>query len=286
MAQTFSVSGGRILAWTECGATNGIPFIFLHGAPGSVVEGDRSPYAKDLERAGFRMVAIERAGYGVSGAHLGRRVVDIASDVKALSDRIGLDRFAVVGWSSGGPHALAVAAQLPDRVSGVGTIACIAPLDKVGLDGLGERVFLEMAQGDPEALREGMRQLAASMRDDPEGTTAALFTDVMSDRDVEWLARNGNHEMMIADLVESARGDWHGYADDCIAFVNDWGFNLHDVRARVVMLHGDADQIVPLSHSVFLEEVLPNASLEKVEGEGHISILDGLPKLCAAITGS
>jgi pimeloyl-ACP methyl ester carboxylesterase len=209
--------------------------------------------------------------------------MDIVPDVRALADHLGLDGFAVVGWSTGGPHALAVADGLADRVTGVGAIASIAPLDKVGLDGLGERVFIEMAQSDPQALRETMKQLAASMRDDPEGTSTALFADVMSDRDVAYFARPENYEMVIADLVESARGDWEGYADDCVAGAGDWGFDLDAVSTKVALLHGTADRVVPIEHSRFLAHALANASLSQVDDEGHLSVLDHLPELCAEL---
>ena len=151
--------------------------------------------------------------------------------MRALADHLGLDVFAVVGWSTGRPYALAAASGLADRVAAVGAVASIAPLDKVGLDGVGERVFFEMARDDPQPLRDGMRQLAASMRDDPEGTATALLGDLMSERDLAYFARPENHEVVIEDLVESARGDWEGYADDCIADVGTWGFDRGDVKA-------------------------------------------------------
>jgi pimeloyl-ACP methyl ester carboxylesterase len=227
---------------------------------------------------------MERGGYGVSSAVAGRRFIDIVPDARALADHLGLDDFAVVGWSTGGPHALAVAYGLADRVTAVGAVASIAPLDNVGLDGLGERVFIEMAQNDPQALREMMKQLAASMRDDPEATSTALFAEVMSERDVAYFARPENHDVVIAGLVESARGEWEGYADDCVADARDWGFDLDAVNARVALLHGTADRVVPIEHSRYLARALPNASLSEANDEGHLSVLDHLPQLCVELT--
>jgi pimeloyl-ACP methyl ester carboxylesterase len=282
VVEVFTLSDGRQFAWAECGAKDGRPVVYLHGAPGSIIEGARSPYSAQFATAGVRVISIERAGYGISTALPGRRIIDIVPDVRALADHLGLDHFAVIGWSTGGPHALAVACGLADRVAAVGAVASIAPLDQVGLDGLGERVFIEMARDDPQALRQGMKELAASMRADPEGTSQALLGDLMSERDLAYLGRPENHDMVLADLVESARGDWQGYADDCVA-VGDWGFDLHDVNARVALLHGSADRIVPIEHSRFLAQALPNASLSQADGEGHISVLDQLPQLCAEL---
>jgi pimeloyl-ACP methyl ester carboxylesterase len=108
----------------------------------------------------------------------------------------------------------------------------------------------------------------------------------MSERDVDWAARPDNHDMMIADLAESARGDWEGYADDCIADTDEWGFNLNDVNARVALLHGTADRIVPINHSRYLAHALPNATLTEIDGDGHISVLDHLPQLCAQLVAA
>jgi pimeloyl-ACP methyl ester carboxylesterase len=114
-----------------------------------------------------------------------------------------------------------------------------------------------------------------------------LLGDLMSERDLAYFGRPENHDMVLADLVESARGDWQGYTDDCVAVAvadaGDWGFDLHDVNARVALLHGTADRIVPIEHSHFLAQALPNASLSQADGEGHISVLDQLPRLCAEL---
>jgi pimeloyl-ACP methyl ester carboxylesterase len=282
VVEVFTLSDERQFAWTECGAKDGRPVVYLHGAPGSIVEGDRSPYHEEYVRSGVRVISMERAGYGISTAVPGRRFMDIVPDVRALADHLGLDAFAVVGWSTGGPHALAAACGLADRVTAVGAVASIAPLDKVGLEGLGERAFLEMA-ADPRSLREGMAQLAAAMRDDPAGTSTALLGEMMSEHDLAWLGRPENYDMMLADMVESARGDWEGYADDCVADAGDWGFQPEEVQTRVALLHGTADGVVPIEHSRYLHQVLPKASLSEVDGEGHISVLDHLPKLCAEL---
>jgi pimeloyl-ACP methyl ester carboxylesterase len=131
-----------------------------------------------------------------------------------------------------------------------------------------------------------MKELAAAMRGDAEGTSQALLGELMSERDVSWSARPENHDLMIADLVESARGDWEGYADDCVADAGDWGFNLDDVKVPVALRHGAADRIVPVKHSRYLATALPNVSLTEADGDGHLSVLDHLPQLCDELVGA
>ena len=108
MVEVLTLSDGRQFAWAECGARDGRPVLYLHGAPGSIVEGAGSPYHEEYARAGVRLISMERAGYGISTAPPSRRFVDIVPDVRALAAHFGLlDDFAVLGWSTGGPHALA-----------------------------------------------------------------------------------------------------------------------------------------------------------------------------------
>ena len=72
----------------------------------------------------MRLVAIDRPGSGGSSHRRDRRVADWPDDVTAVADFLGLDRFAILGYSGGGPHALACLAGIPTRLS----VAClIAP---------------------------------------------------------------------------------------------------------------------------------------------------------------
>ena len=64
----------------------------------------------------------------------GCRVVDCVADIEAIVDALGVSRFAVTGRSGGGPHALAVAARLPDRVAVAECVVGLAPFDAADLD--------------------------------------------------------------------------------------------------------------------------------------------------------
>ncbi|MEV5498836.1 alpha/beta fold hydrolase [Nonomuraea fuscirosea] len=111
-----SADGSRRLAVAQRGLIpRGSPVFYLHGTPGSRV----GPLPKHglLYRLGIRLITYDRPGYGDSDRQVGRQVGDVASDVATIADRLGLDRFAVVGRSGGGPHALACAALLGDRVT-------------------------------------------------------------------------------------------------------------------------------------------------------------------------
>jgi len=64
---------------------------------------------------GLRHVVYSRPGYATSDRRAGRSVADCVSDVTAITDALGVQRFFTVGWSGGGPDALACAALPPER---------------------------------------------------------------------------------------------------------------------------------------------------------------------------
>jgi pimeloyl-ACP methyl ester carboxylesterase len=130
--QTVSAADGRTLTIAEWGYPDGFPVFLLHGTPGSRFAGqaDASAYAE----VGARVIIYDRPGYGGSDRFRGRRVVASVADVSAIADSLGIERFAVSGGSWGGPHSLAVAARLPERVTRAACIAGVAPFDMPGFD--------------------------------------------------------------------------------------------------------------------------------------------------------
>jgi pimeloyl-ACP methyl ester carboxylesterase len=132
--QTIEVEDSRLIAYEEWGDLRGRPMFQLHGTPGSRLS--RHPDATLYPSLHLHVVTIDRPGYGGSTALPGRRVSHGAHDVAAFADELGLDRFFVVGGSGGGPHALACAAELGDRVLGCAPVASAAPLIPAEIDGL------------------------------------------------------------------------------------------------------------------------------------------------------
>src|SRR5262249_35745471 len=116
---------GRTLRVHEAGPADG-PTVLVHqGTPMSGIL--YAAHAGNAEEHGIRLLACDRPGYGGSTPAPGRSVADVATDVRAVADQLGVGRFAVWGISGGGPHALACAALLPDRVVAVGSLASVAP---------------------------------------------------------------------------------------------------------------------------------------------------------------
>ncbi|WP_062385993.1 alpha/beta fold hydrolase [Demequina iriomotensis] len=252
---------GRIVHWYEDGPADGVPLFWHHGTPN--IGQPPGPLMSPAADRGFRWVSLDRPGYGGSTRREGRCVADVAEDVAAVADELGIARFAVAGHSGGGPHALACGAMLPDRVLATVAVASLAPYGAAGLDwygamGAGGRAELEAAAIGPAALRA---QLEAEW--DPE-----MFTD--EDHGVlagAWSWFGG--------IVKAAMA--HGpdaMVDDDLAYVTDWGFDPADAAANPVLIaHGGRDRVVPMTHGQWLAAAIPGAGWRAYEGDGHVSVL-------------
>lgn len=275
-ATTLTTPDGRALRVYEAGDPGGRPIVAIYGTPsgGKIY----APHAADAESRGIRFVTFDRPGYGGSEPRPGRAVADVVEDVLAIADALGLDRFGVWGVSGGGPHALACAALLPSRVPAVASLAAVAPYGAPGLDwteGMGEENLVEFeavlagreaiipyelahrdefAKATPEDLRTQWASLLSPV--DAEVATADLAA---------YLLENVN--AALAPGVE-------GWVDDDLAFVAPWGFDVEDIGIPVLLLHGEQDRFVPLSHGRWLAERIRGVDARLSSGDGHLTLVE------------
>jgi pimeloyl-ACP methyl ester carboxylesterase len=237
--------------------------VWHHGTPqtGALYE----PLLGLARERGIRLVSYARPGYGGSTPQPGRAVGSAGSDMARVADLLCIDRFAVMGSSSGGSHALACAAILPDRVTGVVCFAAIAPF--TGHDDW----FAGMA--DDSALRAAVAGRVARLRHaeqsefDPTCFTAADI-DVVS----------GPWEAMGADAGRAGRAGPDGQVDDDVALVNPWDADLAVVEAPVLLVQGEQDRIAPWTHATQLARELPESELWLRPDDGHLSVLNACPQ--------
>jgi pimeloyl-ACP methyl ester carboxylesterase len=178
---------------------------------------------------------------------------------------LGVARFAVMGASGGGPHALACAALLTDRVTGVVSIAGLAPIDADGIDWFG-------GMADDGALRASVLGRAARKHFEE---TAEFDPASFTERDYATLA--GAWSSLDADVGVASAAGADGLIDDDLAFVAPWGFDVADITAPVLIVHGGQDRVVPPAHGDWLLRRCRNAELWFRPNDGHISILDACP---------
>ena len=257
-----TLSDGRRLNAND--STNGdarpVTIVWHHGSPqtGAAL----APHLRAAGERHIRWISYGRPGYGGSTAQHGRTVEDAADDVRQLMDALGIDRFATMGASGGGPHALACALAMPDRVAGVATFATLTPYT-TKFDWFAGMV------GDGPSLHAALEGEDARV----EFEETAEF-DEASFNPRDYAALDSVWTSLGADVGAASAAGPAGLIADDLALVAPWGSGLGELSVPVLLGHGGDDRVVPASHAHHLAEVLPDAELWLRPRDGHISILD------------
>jgi pimeloyl-ACP methyl ester carboxylesterase len=237
--------------------------VWHHGTPqtGMLYE----PLLGLARERGIRLVSYARPGYGGSTPLPGRSIGSAGPDMAQVAEALGIGRFAVMGSSSGGSHALACAAMLPERVTGVACFAAIAPFtgDDDWFAGMADDGALRAAV----AGREARSRYGEENEFDPATFTAADFD-----------ALSGMWEEMGIDAQRADRDGPDGQVDDDVALVTPWGVDLAAVAAPVLLVQGGEDRIAPRSHAEQLHGSLARSELWLRSGDSHISVLAACPQ--------
>jgi pimeloyl-ACP methyl ester carboxylesterase len=264
---------GRTLDVYADGPESAIPLLFHNGTPSS---GQLyAPFVSAASQRDLRMVSFSRAGYGSSTRNPGRTVAEVAPDVAAILDQLGAHRFYTLGWSGGGPHALACAALLPERVIGAVTVGGLAPYRAEGLDwmaGMGQENIeaFGAALSDPAALEQFLEAVAPEFATVASTEVAARLGHLVSD--VDRSAISGEAAAWLADVFrESVRNGIWGWYDDELALVGPWGFDPRDIYAPVAIWQGAQDRMTPIAHGEWLASHIPGVRAHLLD-HGHLSL--------------
>ena len=266
-SQDLRLQDGRVLRVHDSAggsSAEALTVLWHHGSPqtGAPLQ----PLLAAADKRGVRLLSYGRPSYGGSSPRPGRTVASAASDVAQIADALGIARFAVMGASGGGPHALACAALLPDRVSGAACLAGPAPFDAAGVDWFRGMASDGAALRAAVAGRQARERYQATEEFDPESFT---------ERDYAALA--GAWSSLSADVGLASAAGADGLIDDDLAFVAPWGFNVTDITAPVLIVQGGQDRVVPPAHADWLLRQCQDAELWFRPNDGHISILDACP---------
>ena len=279
---------GRRLSTQLYGDPDGKPVFLLHGTPGSRL--GPHPRSAVLHRLGIRLISFDRPGYGESDRMEGRQVADVAADVEAIADAYGLRRFAIVGRSGGGPHALACAALLPERTTKAAVLVGLAPRGADGLDwfdGMARSNVLEFtaASSGYEGIAAHTKRVADAIRADPASLIARLQAELPApDRRV--MADHGIRSKLAETYAEAMRTSDYGWIDDALAFCSPWGFDPAAVTVPVLLWHGANDVFSPASHARWLADRIPTATVIVQAGAAHFGALDVLPDILRWLSSS
>ncbi|QGZ42881.1 pimeloyl-ACP methyl ester carboxylesterase [Pseudoduganella flava] len=265
----LKLDNGHTLHYYDQGArdSDALAVFWLHGTPN--IGRPPEPLFAEGARLGIRWLGYDRPGYSGSTRRPGRDIASAATDVARIADVLGIERFAVMGHSGGGPHALACAALLPDRVEAAVSGAGLAPYNAAGLDW-----FAGMRPSGVAGLRAalaGQDAKAAYEAAKPE-FDREMFTGA------DWAALAGPWGWFESVVQPAIVAGPDGLIDDDIAYVTPWGFDCTAITRPVLLLHGGADRLVPHSHSAWLARRCPTAELWDQPDDGHISVLSNAPR--------
>ncbi len=280
---SMTLPDGRVLAYTDLGRPSSPAAMYCHGGPGSRL--DLAVFERAFTDLDVRVIAADRPGYGRSSPQPGRQREDWPDDVAALADRLGLERFAVLGASSGAPYAVACAALLPERVAAVGVVCGVTDFGWPGAwDGfpdIDEAVLMRI--GDEAQARVWCEDRYGPGGDRVLQGEADFGLTKLAPADLAALKGDALATALGTTVREAFRQGVGGYAQDMVAQARPWSFHPQAIVAPVWVLHGDADTLTPPAHAHHTAGLIPTARLKIRPDQGHMSILTEIPELAAAL---
>jgi pimeloyl-ACP methyl ester carboxylesterase len=240
---TIRLADGRALSYAEHGDPAGRPVLYLPGGGDSRLT--RHPDDAIAGELGVRVVAVDRPGCGGSDFRRRPSLVAWTSDVAELADSLGLARFAVLGWSAGGPHALACAWALPERVTRASVVGGM-PLPSLTASLPRDlRLTLRLARRSPLLARRPLTRWSAR----PPSPTGDPLCD----------------EVYAAGRVEAFRQGSRGLAWELRLLARDWGFRPEEIRVPVSLWYGERDHVCPPEVGRDLAARIPGSTLRVVD---------------------
>jgi pimeloyl-ACP methyl ester carboxylesterase len=278
------LADGRVLGYAEYGPAAGPALFLFHGLPGSRLA---VPEMWPEDPPAARVIAPDRPGAGSSAFQPGRRLTDWADDVRQLADSLGIERFLVAGFSGGGPHALAVAHGLPDRVIAAGSIGGAGPIETwdalKDMNRVNRRIFT-LARKAPALLRPVFAQHAYGMKRHPAKVLqGAAHDSSLPQADREAMTSPRLRELITTAAPEALRQGVRGVVHEVRICAQPWGFDLAAIKPPVCIWHGDEDTNVPVAMARHLAARIPDSSLTIYRGEGHLIVPKHWDEILAAL---
>jgi pimeloyl-ACP methyl ester carboxylesterase len=273
LGRTVALADGRTLGYAEYGSPEAPVVMLFHGVPGSRLD---APEFWAAEPEGARVIAPDRPGFGLSTFQPGRRMTAWASDVAALADELGIGQFRVLGFSGGGPYALAAAHGLPDRVLASAVVSGGGPVEsKDSLAGMNRvnRLIFGLARVAPATLRPLVALQARGMKRRPEKILDQAAHDKhLPQADREVFADPRVRELMITAGPEAFRQGGRAVVQEVSLIARPWGFDPATIKPPVLIWHGEADTNVPVALAQAVAGRIPGCRLETYPGEGHFIV--------------
>jgi pimeloyl-ACP methyl ester carboxylesterase len=284
MTEPIRTRDGRRLDVYLAGAADGPrgTVLYHHGSPSS--GGLLSSWDVAASAAGVRLVGFTRAGYGSSDRREGRSIADNVTDAIDVLDALELPQAWVLGWSGGGPHAIACVAVAPDRFPGAATIGGVAPYPADGIDwfeGMGPENIEEFQAtlDDPQNSIRSAERDWPTWREVTGADIAEAFGGLIDHVDRGSLTGEFA-EAVAAGTREGLRESYWGWVDDDWAFTRPWGFDLAAITVPVHIWQGGHDKMVPFGHGAWMAAHCGGACAHLDPEEGHLTLaVDRFPQI-------
>jgi pimeloyl-ACP methyl ester carboxylesterase len=283
----LTLRDGRALAYVESGDPGGTPVLFCHGWMASRLV--RHPDDELTRSLGVRLITADRPGVGGSDHSADGSFTGVAGDLGELVDQLGIDTFAVLGHSGGGPFALALAHRMGARVTAAAVASGFAPFDRPDpYQGMTPRMrgFVRLLRRAPWLAGPFLRSAPRRFRQDPEKAFAKQFGP-LCEADEQALADPATRAIVLAAAVEAVAGGSAGVAGEAKwFFTRPWGFSPAEIGCGVDLWYGDADTIVPPDMGRHLASVIPHSRLSVLPGEGHMVFIAHWAEILRRLTPS
>ena len=277
MLRIFKARDGRALDVLVAGDTGSeTALVCHHRTPSDATLW--SDWHQDALENKLLLIAISRPGYGLSDRKAGRSASSVTEDVEDVLDTLEITQFVTVGWSGGGPHALACGALLSHRCKAVSSLAGVGPYGEPDLDfleGMGpENVEeFEIALQGEIPLRKWMEENAEPYGTIQDDELAAALGGLVPEVDVIALNEHGLASVWASSMRRCFSNGWNGWIDDNLVFCNHWGFDPSEIRVPVTVWQGNLDLMVPFAHGKWLLKHIPTAKPRLEVGHGHLSLV-------------
>ena len=278
------LSSGLTVGYAEYGDLMGKPVIYLHGCPSSRFELSNPDLIGIAEQLHIRIIVPDRPGIGLSDWE-SYTIASYPDILIQFADQLGLERFPLMGVSSGGKFVAACAWKIPQRLTTATIVSGTAPFDLPGVKetlSKQDRLLYGTADKVPWLFHLELWKIARDVKKNP-ASILSLFAD-LCESDKVVLAQPNVNRMMEQTVPEAFRQGTQGADHDLTIEARPWGFSLQDIKLRVNVWHGE-DDIVPVKQARILAEAIPNARSKYFPNEGHLMIISHFEEVLNAVVG-
>lgn len=269
---SLTLSSGRRLAYSEFGDPSGTPAFYFHGWPSCGIQGVLMHEAG--KEFGLRIISPDRPGLGGSDFHAGRRLLDWPPLLAELADGLRFEKFHVFGVSGGGPYVLATAFAMPDRLLSANLVCPAPPLSILGTRELfwPYRMVLVLRRKLSFLVDPLFRLGAQISRQHPDDLPMRWILNMLSAED-QRVMRDAELLSVISEgFRQSVRQSVANVEADADIYLEDWAFDLRDIRCPLHLWHGREDRNIPFSYAEKLAALLPNVTTHWSDADGHYSM--------------